>query len=144
MAESFVGTDSPREDLHRGCACGFAWSVVVEVGGVGNGQWPQCFVVNFRPMKSCVDHHCPCLSDHYLDGTFRNAVLPFGTNTTKSELLFLVNDFLGEGLALVDSVAGVVGIDLHSMITSHPLEGSLDIDGVSGIQCDLMFHVDQT
>ena len=91
-----------------------------------------------------MDHHGPCFCDYYLDGTFCNAVLPLGTNTTKSELLFLVNDLLGEGLAFVDPIVSVIGVDLHSMITSHPFEGSLGIDGVGGIQRDLMFHVDQT
>ena len=82
--------------------------VVVQVGGVGDGQRPQGVIVNVWPLKSSMDHHCVSLGDDNADGRFTHSILPFGSNTAVTDGLVVRKDLVNECLALKYAVVSVV------------------------------------
>jgi hypothetical protein len=82
-------------------------------------------------MELGMDHHSSSFGDHYANGSFSNSILPLGSNTTEADLLVMVNDFLGESLALVNTIVSVIFLNNYPSVACLPFKGCLGIDGVS-------------
>jgi hypothetical protein len=93
-------------------------------------------------MHGCMDHHGACFGYYNTDSTLSNTTLPLGSHSGEANLLVVSNDLLGEGLTDVDTIVSVVFFDSYPNISGHILEGVLGVDGISGVQSNLVLHMD--
>ncbi len=63
-----------------------------------------------------MNHHCSGSGHHNADGSFSNSILPLGTHSAEPNALVSECQFFSEGLALVDAVVSVVGVNVNSHV----------------------------
>jgi hypothetical protein len=91
-----------------------------------------------------MNHHSACFGDKDMNGTFSRTVLPFGSNSTESDALVVVDQFLCEGSAFVNAIISMVGIHCYSHFKTVSFKFVLGVNGVGGINGDLGNHKDET
>jgi hypothetical protein len=62
-------------------------------------------------MKGSMNHHSAGAGDEDPDGAFGDTILPLCPNTTETDGLGVVDDFIDKALTLEDTIVGVVRFD---------------------------------
>jgi len=111
VAEEMTIRGCASEDFNRCNATGGVGGVVVELHSVTDSQGPQGSIFNFGPMESRMDHKSAGARCNDGDGTFRDTILPLGTDTPVPDRLRILHDLMDKALALENSIVSVIGID---------------------------------
>ena len=91
-----------------------------------------------------MDHHSAGGANSDSDSALRDTILPFCTDATVDDALTVLGQLVCNGRAFENTVVCVVGVYLNAELSRDAREVVRGIDGVSGVEGDLMLGVEVT
>jgi hypothetical protein len=134
-----------REEIMRWETGGWIRHVIVEEHCVFDGERPEFGISNVGPVDGCMKEHGSCNGHHGLDRAFCNAVMMMSTNTGEAwDLSELSKVSLIFSWGKCAPIVTQVFLWNYSIVATMVLVGFLCLDGLVGVQMNLMRDEDIT